>query len=57
MNYTITARYANDNLNWERFCEITGLNYWAMKEGLDPETKFEISVKDYDYIKTGEKHE
>jgi len=30
----ITLGEINELYDWEKFCEVTGMNYWCMNEGL-----------------------
>lgn len=34
----VTAGWILDNDYWERYCELTGTNVWALNEGLMKET-------------------
>lgn len=39
----VSAGEASRLGNWEMFCSLTGLDYYALKEGLDDSTEFELS--------------
>ena len=42
MRILITAREANERLNWSAFCDVVGLSYYAMREGMDGDREFAL---------------
>lgn len=55
----ITAREASDKYNWEKFCDITGLSYWCLNEGMDDNLEFELTeeqAKQIGIIRENEKN-
>ena len=36
--YVRTVRECSDRYDWEKFCSITGYDFWCLNEGLDPMT-------------------
>ena len=47
MKIVVTAREIMDKLCWDEFCELKGINLWAVNEGLmDEEDTFELTEEE-----------
>lgn len=46
---SVTARQAKDGCDWDKFCEVTGLNPWALAEGMDENAQFSLTIKQAKY--------
>lgn len=44
MRFIITANQAMDLNIWLDLCELKGISEWAVNEGMDPDTEFEIDL-------------
>ena len=48
MKITVTAREVLDSRlvgAWDKFCDMTGLNYYALNDGIDSKAEFEITLE------------
>lgn len=43
MKVIITVREANQRCDWEDFCNMVGLSYWALREGMDGDTEYTLT--------------
>jgi hypothetical protein len=43
MRILITAEEAIDKGIWENVCDIVGYNYYAVNEGMDPDTEISLT--------------
>jgi hypothetical protein len=43
LKITVTASEVSSHGNWDAFCEITGLDHYAMAEGLDSATEYNLT--------------
>jgi hypothetical protein len=39
----VTAREILDSGNWEEFCDMVGLDYYCIAEGMDEDREFELT--------------
>ncbi len=39
----VTAREMLDKYDWDKFCDIVGLNVWAINEGMDDTETFDLT--------------
>ncbi len=39
----VTAREMLDKHDWEKFCDMVGLNVWAINEGMDDTETFDLT--------------
>jgi hypothetical protein len=46
MKIVVTAKELLDNYSWDVFCELRGINPWAVNEGMPSDTEFELSSKE-----------
>ena len=46
MKIIVTAREILDRGDWDAFCELFGINPWAINEGLmEPSEEFTLTIK------------
>jgi len=47
MKIVVTAGEVNDKGNWEAFCELKSIGYWAMNEGqLESSEEFTLTFEE-----------
>jgi hypothetical protein len=45
MKVVVSAREILDDYNWEKFCDITGLDVWAVSEGMYDTETFDLTLE------------
>lgn len=50
MTVTLTLREAMDRGVWDKFCEVTGVNQWAINEGADDASEYTLSLEQADTV-------
>jgi hypothetical protein len=45
MKIVLTAREAEDHGIWSELCELSGYNAYALREGMDEDTKIELTLE------------
>ncbi len=45
MKITITASEAHDKCNWTKFCNMVGLDYYCLNNGMPSDREFELTLE------------